>query len=84
VLGRTVRQARDPMDVNLRGVALLAGLALRELRLEELPARVPFAASFEPRREHAATYDELFAAFRRIYRANRRLYARLNRPGRTK
>ena len=36
------------------------------------------AASYEPDPARRRVYDELYAAFRGIYKSNRRLYARLN------
>ena len=43
------------------------------------PGLVPMAATYEPTREYTATYDRLYDAFRRIYKANRRTYRKLNR-----
>jgi xylulokinase len=78
VLRREVRQIADPVDANVRGAALLAGLALGELRVEDIPSRVAVAASYRPREETRATYDALFEAFRGLYKSTRRLYRRLN------
>ena len=78
VLRREVRQVADPVDANVRGAALLAGLALGELRVEDIPGRVSVAASYRPRPETRATYDALFEAFRGLYKSTRRLYRRLN------
>ncbi|MFL5903208.1 MAG: FGGY-family carbohydrate kinase, partial [Solirubrobacteraceae bacterium] len=80
VLDREVRRIADPVDANLRGAALLAGLALGELGVEEIPGRAPVDASFAPRPETRAAYDALFAAFRGVYKSTRRLYRRLNAP----
>jgi xylulokinase len=78
VLGRTVRQMADPMHANVRGAALLAGVALGDVGVADIPARVPAAATFAPDRATGPTYDALFSELRRFYRANRRMYARLN------
>jgi xylulokinase len=78
VLRREVRQIADPVDANVRGAALLAGLALGELRVEDIPGRVAVAAIYRPREETGATYDALFEAFRGLYKSTRRLYRRLN------
>jgi xylulokinase len=80
VLDREVRRIADPVDANLRGAALLAGVALGELGVEEIPGRAPVDASFAPRPETRAAYDALFAAFRGVYKSTRRLYRRLNAP----
>jgi len=80
VLGRRIRQVAEPLQANVRGAAFLAAAALGRLRLEDVADRVPVAATFDPDPEHRAIYDELFAEFRAIYKANRRMYARLNAP----
>ena len=78
VLGREVRQIADPVLAGVRGAALLAGLSLGELRREQLHGRADVAAVYAPDPRTVATYDELYAAFTSVYKANRRLYARLN------
>jgi xylulokinase len=79
VLGRTIRQAAEPVMVNVRGAGLLGHAALGHIDWVDIPAMVPMAATYEPRGEHRATYDRLWAAFRRIHKANRRTYRKLNR-----
>ena len=78
VLGRTVRQVAQPVEAGVRGAAFLAGIALGRLSADELPERVRIAASYGPDPARRRVYDELYAAFRGIYKSNRRLYARLN------
>ena len=78
VLGRTMRRAADPILVNLRGAGLLALAALGHLRFADIPARVPIADTHEPDARASDAYDAAYSAFRRVHRANRRLYARLN------
>jgi xylulokinase len=77
-LGRTVRRVADPIQVNARGAGLLALAALGHVPFEELGARVPVLDTFEPDPAAAGTYDAAYTAFRRVHRANRRLYADLN------
>jgi xylulokinase len=78
VLRRTLRRVADPIQVNTRGAGLLALAALGHVGFDEFEALVPIADTFRPSPEVAAVYDTAYAAFRRIHRANRRLYARLN------
>jgi xylulokinase len=78
VLDREVRQIADPIDANVRGAALLAGLALDALSVDDIPGRVAVAGVYRPRPDTRATYDALFAAFRGLYKSTRRLYRRLN------
>ncbi|HEY6780709.1 MAG TPA: FGGY-family carbohydrate kinase, partial [Thermoleophilaceae bacterium] len=79
VLGREIHQIADPVLAGVRGAALLAGLSLGELGRDELHGRAQVAAVYRPDPATVATYDELSTAFVSIYKANKGLYARLNR-----
>lgn len=79
VLNRPIRQMKDPVQVNVRGAALLASAALGHLRYDDIPDRVPVAQTFTPNPAHRRIYDELFTEFVEIYRNNRKAYSRLNR-----
>lgn len=79
VLDRPVRQIADPLGANLRGVGLLAGVALGWLGFEQFAERVEVARTFEPDGGNRAAYDELFTTYRLLYRRHRPLCARLNR-----
>jgi len=78
VLDRTVKQVADPLQANLRGAALLAGVALGAMSFGDIPGRVPIARTFEPNPQNRAIYDELFREFVALYKSNRRIYERLN------
>jgi len=78
VLGRNIRQAEDPILVNVRGAGLLGHVALGHIGWSDISNLVPMAATYSPKEENAATYDRLYDAFRRIHRTNRRTYAKLN------
>lgn len=78
VLDRTVEQVADPVYANLRGAALLAGIALGDLAPEEVRSCVPVAGTFEPDPTTRAVYDGRFAEFPRLYRAQKGLFRRLN------
>ncbi len=79
VLGRTVRQVEDPLLANVRGAGLLGAAALGLLSFEEVPGRVPVAATFEPDPARHRLYDGVFEAFLRLYRATRHIHPRLGR-----
>jgi xylulokinase len=79
VLGRTIRQVKDPIQANVRGAAFLAAAALGLLTFDDIPARVQIARTYEPNPAHRPIYDELFREFVNIYKCNRRIYERLNR-----
>lgn len=79
VLDRTIRQAEDPILANVRGAAFLAALALGELTVADIPAKVPIARDFVPDRATRTCHDAHFEEFIGSYRRNRRMFARLNR-----
>jgi xylulokinase len=78
VLGRTVRQAAGPRQVNVRGAAFVAFVALGLADVDDLDGRVPIAAEYEPDPRNRGLYDDLYGAFKRLYKRNRTIYARLN------
>ncbi len=79
VMDRPIRQMRDPIEVNVRGAALLASAALGYIQYDDIPSRVPVAKTYTPNPEHRTIYDELFREFTAIYESNKRIFARLNR-----
>lgn len=80
VLNRPVRQVKDPIEANVRGAALLASASLGYLGYHEIGTHVPILKTYNPNPDHRKIYDELFAEFVAIYKNNRKIYARLNRP----
>jgi xylulokinase len=80
VLDREIHQVADPRSCNARGAALLASLALGAVKVEDIPAMVPIARTFEPDPEHREFHAERFAAFLRLYRRNRPIHVRLDGP----
>ena len=78
VLDRPVRRVAEPLLANVRGAALLAGLALGDLGPADIGHLVRIDATFEPDPSNRATYDSLYREFPRLYRKQRRMYARLN------
>jgi xylulokinase len=79
VLGRTIRQAADPIMVNVRGAGLLGHVALGHITWPEIPSLVPITRTFRPNPAHKDVYGPLYDAFRQIYKANRGIYRKLNR-----
>lgn len=79
ILNRPIRQMKDPIEVNVRGAALLASAALGYLDYNEIATCVQAAQTYKPNPDHRKLYDELFAEFIAIYKNNKKIYARLNR-----
>jgi xylulokinase len=80
VLGRTMERVAQPVQANLRGAAIFAGLVLGAVALEEIDGLVAVDARFEPRPEQRTTYDRLYAEFPKLYRAQKAMFSRLNGP----
>jgi len=80
VMGRTIERVAAPLHANLRGAALFAALALGEVDLEEIDGLVSIDARYEPDGANTATYDRLFNEFPKLYRSQKPMFARLNRP----
>lgn len=78
VLGRTIRQVKDPILANARGAAMLASVALGYSRFEEAAGQVAIAHTYQPHPDHHQLYSELFREFLNLYKRNRAIYARLN------
>jgi xylulokinase len=79
VLGRRIRQVKDPVLANVRGAGFSAAVALGYLRWEDIPGKVRIARVYEPDPATRATYDRMYQAFLELYRRTRGLYARLRR-----
>ena len=70
---------QEPIEVNVRGAALLAAAALGYLDYKDIATRVQVANTFMPTPDNRKLYDELFGEFIAIYESNKKIYARLNR-----
>ena len=81
VLDRPIRRVEHPIRANARGAALLAGVALGRVGVDELDAKVKVVAVHEPNQTHRRTYDEQYGAFRAIYKQNKGIHRRLNAHG---
>jgi xylulokinase len=79
VLNRRVEQVQDPMFAQLRGMAVVAGVALGHRRLEDTAAVLPATRAFEPDAARAARYDELAEEVPALYAEGKKRWRRLNR-----
>lgn len=80
VLDRTIERVADPVDANLRGAALYAGLALGAVRPDEVRGLVAVDAVFRPDPARRAAYARLYAEFPKLYKAQKGMFRRLNQP----
>jgi xylulokinase len=79
VMDRPIRRVAHPIRANARGAALLAGVALGRVDADDLGAKVEVIEVHEPDPANRASYDELYRAFRSIYKQNRSIHRRLDR-----
>jgi xylulokinase len=82
VMDRTIERLADPMHTGLRGAALLAGIALGDVRRTEIRQHTPIEATFTPDATNRAAYDRLYAEFPKLYKTQKDMFHRLNRPAR--
>ena len=78
VLGCVIHQVTDPVLANARGAALIASVALGDLRWDDIPDRVGITASYQPDPGNRRVYDHLYRSYAALYKKNRGIYARLN------
>lgn len=78
VLNLTIRQARDPIEVNARGAAFIAAEALGYLEFGDLGKLVEIEAAYSPDPAHRGIYDKAFAEFVTYYHRTKDIYKRLN------
>ncbi|MEB3034425.1 xylulokinase [[Mycobacterium] nativiensis] len=79
VTGRTCERVADPLNAQLRGAALFAGIGMGELDRDELRDLIPLDGVFEPVAANREVYNRLFAEFPGLYKAQKGMFARLSR-----
>lgn len=79
VLGRRVERVADPMTAQLRGAALVAGMAIGALTVDEAADAVRVDRTFVPDEGARAAYEPIYAQFTTLYRRQKGLFAALNR-----
>lgn len=79
VLNRTIKQVKNPVEANVRGVGLLAAVGAGLTTFAQINNDVTIAHVWDPDPANRAIYDELFATYETIYAQNKRIYAGLNR-----
>ncbi|HVB45758.1 MAG TPA: FGGY-family carbohydrate kinase [Streptosporangiaceae bacterium] len=82
VMDRTIERVADPVYANLRGAAILAGLALGQVERAAASALVQVERTFRPDPANRAAYDRLYAEFPGLYKSQQAMFRRLNRAGR--
>jgi xylulokinase len=78
VMDRTIEQVADPLNAQLRGAAILAGLALGHVDRTQVRDLVEVAATFTPDPANRQVYDRLSSELPGLYKAQRKMFRRLN------
>lgn len=78
VLDRPIHRVENPIRANARGAALLAGIALDRITVDDITRAVPVTETLSPDPANRAVYDELYKEFRNIYKQTKGIYRRLN------
>jgi len=72
VLDREIRQVENPIRANARGAALLAGIALGRVGVDDLARNVRVRATFAPDPANRAVYEDRYAEFRVLHKQTSR------------
>jgi xylulokinase len=78
VMDRTIERVRDPRECGLRGAAIFAGLALCDVRTDEVASLVDIDRTFTPDPTTRSTYDRLYAEFEQLHSRQKKMFKRLN------
>ncbi len=78
VLGRPIRQVKDPIQANARGAALIAAAGLGEISFADVPQLVEINRTFTPNPANRALYQDRYQDFLAVYKQMRKVYHHMN------
>ena len=78
VFDRPMEVVANPLDAQIRGVALWTRVALGEIGMRDVPALVPVAEVHEPDPATRDEYDRMYAEYRGLYKRLAPVSKRLN------
>ena len=81
VLQCRIQQVANPVETNARGAGILAAVALGWGTFAEVAAGLDIKRTYRPDPAHRDLYARMFTAYLKLYRAHRKICARLNLPG---
>ncbi len=79
VMDRTIEQVEDPLNAQLRGAAMLAGMSLGMIDRSEVRDLVGVARTFTPDPANRQVYDRLSSELPKLYSSQKKMFRRLNR-----
>ena len=78
-MDRTIEQVADPLNAQLRGAAVLAGMSLGLVDKGEVRDLVGVAQTFTPDPANRQVYDRLSSEVPKLYATQKKMFRRLNR-----
>jgi xylulokinase len=75
-LGMNVKLPVDPIQVNVRGAAFLAGIGIGAIGFDDITSNVPIERVFKPQSRNEGVYAERYAQFRAAHRQLKPIYQR--------
>jgi xylulokinase len=79
VMDRTIEQVDDPLNAQLRGAAVLAGMSLGLVDKGDVRHLVGVSRTFTPDPGNQRVYDRLSSELPKLYSSQRKMFRRLNR-----
>ncbi len=73
-LNLTIHQPEQPIQANVRGAALIAGVGINALDFSDISQHVKVQSTFEPDDKRKIIYDQQYKQFLTAYRALRSVY----------
>ncbi len=81
ITGRSVETVKFSKDVGALGAAMLVAVGSGEFAdLAEMKSSVEVEAKYEPDERLKGIYDKNYRVFKELYKANKKLFAKLNKP----
>ena len=78
IFDRKIAQVAEPVSANSRGAALLALLAIGQIKQNEIKNLVTIKQIFSPNKESVAYYKDRFVLFKAIYKKNVGIFNKIN------
>ncbi|MCB1160005.1 MAG: xylulose kinase [Leptospiraceae bacterium] len=78
ILGRKIRQVKQPILANIRGAAFIAFVALGKMSYEDVSKAIQIQAEYIPDKKNRELYNRMFHEFLQIYHSNKKIYRRIN------
>jgi xylulokinase len=78
VMNIRVRQVETPLQTNVLGTAIIAGVGIGALSFNDARRLIRTKRVYEPEPKHRQLYDAAFVTFREVYQRLAPLYRRLN------